>query len=245
MAFLMTGGMVRLATSYRAHRHSFWEIVLYTRGEGIVTVDGRRIAFRPGTIVCTPPQAVHEEESRDGFQNNWVAIDELQAAGDEVPVINLYREHPIFAIVEIMHAESHLRKPTSEILMANLFGTFMTYLNEHLAHEPHERIILHLMRVIGANVPNPGFRISDAMASIPLSTDHLRRLFKERVGQSPIEYLIELRLTRAKELLQMGFSVKETADKVGITDQYYFSRLFKRREGCSPSEYGRGVRIED
>lgn len=243
--FLMTGGMARLATSFRPHKHSFWEVVLYTRGEGVATVGGKRIGFRPGTIICNPPQAVHEEQSREGFQNMWVAIDELQAEDGDVPVVNLYREHPIFAIVEIMHAESHLRKPTSEILMTNLFGTFMTYLNEHLSHEPHERVILHLMRVIGANVPNPGFHIADAMASIPLSTDHLRRLFKERVGQSPIEYLIELRMTRAKELLQMGFSVKETADKVGIADQYYFSRLFRKREGCSPSAYRGGLRIGD
>jgi AraC-like DNA-binding protein len=241
--FLMTGGMPRLAESFYSHDHAFWEIVLYTRGEGVATVGEQPVRFRPGTIICNPPRVPHSETSKDGFQNMWVAIRELQTTGEGegVPVVHLYREHPIFSIVSLMHVERHLQKATSEMILGNLFSTFMIYLNEHLSHDPHERVIQHVMRVLSANVQNPWFRVADAFAEVPLSRDHVRRLFKERAGMSPIQYLVALRMTRAKELLQMGFTVKETADKVGLDDQYYFSRLFRKTQAMSPSEYRRRV----
>ncbi len=236
--FLMTGRMPRPSMSFHVHRHTFWEVVLYTQGEGTATVGGKKIAFRAGTVICNPPGVAHGEVSETGYQNRWVALEELQAGPEgEVPVLHFDIGHPIFLIASILHEESHLHKPTSAMIVQNLFSTFLIYLNEHLAHDPHERLMLQLKRIFGANVQNPTFRIADAFSTIPLSRDHARRLFVERVGVSPVRYLTDLRMGRAKELLQMGFSVKETADKVGIPDQYYFSRLFKKTQGVSPSVF--------
>jgi len=234
--FLMTGGMPRPLPSYRSHQHTFWEIVLYTRGTGTATVGDRDIAFHPGTIICNPPGTPHSEVSADGYQNFWVAVRELQTQAD-IPVVHLYVEHPIFALVPIMQVEQRLRRPASELVLRNLFNTFMLYLDEHLAHDPGERVVSHVVRTITANVQNPSFRIGQAFDGVPLSRDHVRRLFAQRMGSTPARYLIELRMERAKELLRMGFSVKETADKVGLRDQYYFSRLFTRTQGGSPTAY--------
>jgi AraC-like DNA-binding protein len=123
------------------------------------------------------------------------------------------------------------------MILRNLFNTFMIYLNEHLAHDQHEQVILQMARTITANVENPDFRVSEAGGDAPLSHEHLRRLFTERIGKTPMRYLIDLRMQRARELLAMGFSVKETADKVGLPDQYYFSRLFRSTQGASPSGF--------
>ena len=55
---------------------------------------------------------------------------------------------------------------------------------------------------------------------------------------SPVNYLIELRLNRAKELLKYTpLPVNEIALSVGIANPYYFSRLFKKHTGTSPTEY--------
>jgi AraC-like DNA-binding protein len=237
---IMTGGMPHPLPSFRPHSHSHWEIVLYTQGTGTLQAGEHTVAFRPGTVVCTPPRMVHSEVSDGGFQNMWVAVRDLQVSAD-VPVLQLYPDHPLFALVPIMQVEHRLRRPVSDLILRNLFNVFMMYLDEHLAHDPHERLITRLTRIIMSNLENPSFKLTDAFAELPLSPDHLRRLFAERVGKTPVRYLIDQRMERGKELLRMGFSVKETAEKVGIEDQYYFSRLFRKTQGVSPMQY-RGAR---
>ncbi len=70
-----------------------------------------------------------------------------------------------------------------------------------------------------------------------INYDYANRLFKKHTGQSIHNYLISVRIHRAKRLLTAGSSVTEAANQVGISDIAYFSRLFKKHTGLSPSEY--------
>ncbi|MGN7284664.1 helix-turn-helix domain-containing protein [Shouchella rhizosphaerae] len=63
------------------------------------------------------------------------------------------------------------------------------------------------------------------------------RSFKQLTGQTPIEYLNELRISCAKRLLSEKRSVREVASQIGITDEFYFSRLFKKKVGLAPTIY--------
>lgn len=71
-----------------------------------------------------------------------------------------------------------------------------------------------------------------------MSRSHFSTKFKAETGQSPLEYLTEIRIQRAKQYLNgSALSIAETASSVGIFDEKYFSRLFKKIIGISPSEY--------
>ena len=62
--------------------------------------------------------------------------------------------------------------------------------------------------------------------------------FKKQTGKSPNEYIIDLRLQLAKSLLEnTNMSIKQISERVGYTDQYFFSRLFKKHIGVSPQKY--------
>ena len=74
--------------------------------------------------------------------------------------------------------------------------------------------------------------------SAGFSVSQFSHLFKKHYGTSPMAYFIELRIQRAKELLDnTGMSVKEVAWKLGFDDQLYFSRIFKKVSGISPTAY--------
>jgi AraC-like DNA-binding protein len=69
-----------------------------------------------------------------------------------------------------------------------------------------------------------------------LSSKQFAYLFQKHIGMSPNEYLIEYRMRRARELLcTTACSVSEVSACVGYSDPYYFSKLFKKRTGFSPS----------
>jgi AraC-like DNA-binding protein len=73
--------------------------------------------------------------------------------------------------------------------------------------------------------------------SVSLAEAYFRALFAEEIGCSPHEYLIRLRLERAKEyLLHTSMSVTEIAAALCYS-RSYFTRLFRRRVGCAPHEY--------
>lgn len=71
-----------------------------------------------------------------------------------------------------------------------------------------------------------------------LSPFYISKIFKSETGDTPINYLINIRLERAKILLENGDngSIQEIAAMVGYDDAYHFSKLFKKRYGMSPSE---------
>ena len=71
----------------------------------------------------------------------------------------------------------------------------------------------------------------------------MSKIFKAETGDTPIRYLINIRLEKAKELLENGWegSIQEVAMEVGYDDAYHFSKLFKKRYGVSPSKVLKGV----
>lgn len=75
-------------------------------------------------------------------------------------------------------------------------------------------------------------------ANMYLSTFYISKIFKSETGTTPIRYLINIRLEKAKELLENGWtgSIQEIAQQVGYDDAYHFSKLFKKHFGLSPSQ---------
>lgn len=71
-----------------------------------------------------------------------------------------------------------------------------------------------------------------------ISETYFRRIFQKTFGISPIKYINNLKITRAKELISSGlYTVSEVAELSGFYDECYFSREFKKTVGICPSEY--------
>ena len=71
-----------------------------------------------------------------------------------------------------------------------------------------------------------------------VSSNHFSALFSQNMGQTFIEYLTTLRMNKAKELLRCtGMRSSEIAGEIGYKDAHYFSDLFKKTQGMTPSDY--------
>lgn len=82
-------------------------------------------------------------------------------------------------------------------------------------------------------------------SSVGMSASYFSSLFREESGQTFVEYLTELRMEKASELLMCSDKrTSEIAFEVGYRDAHYFSYLFKKIHGCSPKEYrGRRTKV--
>ncbi|RJX37508.1 response regulator [Paenibacillus pinisoli] len=73
---------------------------------------------------------------------------------------------------------------------------------------------------------------------VNFSENYLCRVFRDQMGVSLIHYLNTVRMNKAAELIMKGHTyIKEIAALVGIGDQFYFSRMFKKQFGVSPTDY--------
>ena len=84
----------------------------------------------------------------------------------------------------------------------------------------------------------------DALAQTAnISASHLRHLFKSQTGLTPAQFIKQVRMEMAEQLLRTTFlSVKEIMNRVGVLNQSYFSREFRKMYGMAPGEYRRTER---
>jgi AraC family transcriptional regulator len=78
---------------------------------------------------------------------------------------------------------------------------------------------------------------------VDLSPAHFARAFKETLGRAPHQYLLMLRLERARRLLETAHAgLSDIAQRTGFADQAHFTRLFKRAFGVTPGALARRLR---
>ncbi|WP_415328407.1 helix-turn-helix domain-containing protein [Chryseobacterium sp. MMS23-Vi53] len=78
----------------------------------------------------------------------------------------------------------------------------------------------------------------DSIAKLAyVSKSNFFKMFKDELGTSPNEFILQERINRAKELLASQNSIKETAYQTGFSDANYFTRVFKQFVGVTPKSY--------
>ncbi|HLV09817.1 MAG TPA: response regulator [Halanaerobiales bacterium] len=119
--------------------------------------------------------------------------------------------------------------------MHNFLKKLVKQISEH-RKDKKDKIIEMVKDYINHNY-NEDFSLCDVAEYISFSQYYLCRLFKEVEGINFKEYVIRVRMEKAKEMLKKGEMIKRVANSVGYSDPNYFSRAFKTYTGISPSKY--------
>ena len=131
----------------------------------------------------------------------------------------------------MLMASAHLHKLLSYIYLKKQLDA------ESLHNAPPETRIQGIAEMIEEN-PQNNVSVLELARAANLSNSRFRELFKEFIGMSPKQYSLHMQIEKSKELLASGnLCVYEVAQQVGFADSHYFSRIFSKKVGISPSEY--------
>lgn len=140
-----------------------------------------------------------------------------------IECVRLNRERPLFDRLESMG------------IIARLIARFVRYATPRF--QTADPRIAEAIRTINENIDET-VSIDRLAGDAHMSKDYFIRLFKHELGATPMQFIIESKMTKAKLMLSSeNISVKEVAYSLGYYDLSYFSRLFRRHTAMTPRQY--------
>ncbi|MGR3766313.1 response regulator transcription factor [Rossellomorea sp. NS-SX7] len=135
-------------------------------------------------------------------------------------------------------------KLKNEQVQAEVYETITSFQSKQSASEDND-LKKELSRLIEQNLSNPELSLSFLAGEAGFSSGHMSGVFKRLFTVPFQEYVVTLRLERAKLLLLTSSKkMYEIAEEVGFDNQNYFSTAFKKKYGCSPLQYRERVKDE-
>lgn len=226
------------------HSHSEWELVYCTAGAGTFQFEnGSSIDYREGDVVAIPPDELHTNASTEGFTNIHIRM-----AEPSFPYRSAFRvqddneRHLRSAFAEAKkYILADIRK--KELVLAALGELICSYMIVYRSNNEFSRPVEQIRQLIMDHYSQSDFALDEAIRSMPFHYDYLRKLFKKELGVTPLEYMTGQRMKKAEIMLTTmwgsNYSIAEIAQLCGFDDALYFSRVFKKYYGCSPSFFAK------
>lgn len=110
--------------------------------------------------------------------------------------------------------------------------------SEPMVESYDDTLMKNLMMVMEQNIDNSDLTVDDLASSLCIGRSVFFKKLKSLTGLAPIEFIREVRVKRAAQLIESGeYTISQVTYMVGCNDPRYFSRIFKQRFGVTPSEY--------
>lgn len=227
-----------------------YNLYYITSGRGMVTVDGIGFFVSAGQSFLTFPfsNVCLEADSDSPWEYSWVEFRGLEAAW-LVSQTSFSKKHPVVEKIPVKNFEClfNIEDCGTDATYAQCRAggkliILLSYYVEYFPCKDSENASYAILarNYIEKNYRNSEFNVQSVANHIKIDRTYLYRLFKEETGMSVIDYINNCRISKAEVLLiDENISIKDVAYSVGFTDQMYFSKVFKKLRGQTPTEFRR------
>ena len=266
--FLFSCLLERQEEEQNYHCHDFIEIVIILKGKGHFLINGTDIPITEGNVLLLNPGTYHKSIPLPShtLTECYLAFTDVEFINTPKNFFPLFHgqkilgklpekaKKEIFQLCSAMNHESQSRNTGRYFMLkAYLIQVLCLLLRfdqqEELSDEHHMKgyefkspnktyVVQQIMKYMESHYREK-ISLDQIAENMYLSPFYISKLFKSETGDTPINYLISLRMEKAKELLDRNpsLSIQQTAAQVGYEDAYHFSKLFKKYFGLSPMYY--------
>lgn len=169
----------------------------------------------------------------------YIAMDTYFCVGEFLENLKLGRDE--IQPVDIASKKLQNQEGTKEYMVEIIEKALE--LREKTASDRYSDVADEVMRYIDSHYEDEELSLNVLAAHVNFSPNHLSMIFSQQTGQTFIKYLTDFRMNKAKELLRCtGKRSSEISLEVGYKDPHYFSYLFKKTQGMTPTQY-RGKKV--
>ena len=241
--------------TFGPHKHLRIEINYVKKGNCILHLENESISFSENEmmVICSNVEHTFEAGSEETTLMQLEFLPEVfsrfnsheQEPANELTPVMIFSEEivnnvrimrAVQCIVNEMNQKSKYYQYLVVMYYAELLILIYRYLDEAYlpicANDSLKRAILYIRQNYQSDIT-----ISDVASRTGIGERYLRKLFSRYLNLSPLDYLNQIRINKAIELLRnTEMSVKEVCFACGFQSPQYFSRIFKRQMGISPRE---------
>ncbi|MCI8822633.1 MAG: AraC family transcriptional regulator [Lachnospiraceae bacterium] len=220
-------------------------------GKGYYRVNNTMYRLEEGDafLICPDELIYYEADKKEPWTYTWIGFQGVKIRGylertslPATPVFHYGHDDRIRLCHEKMFEANQL-SGNRDLIMNSILYEYLFLLARKFPREqisPGEKQSIYVEEALRYLESRYGQELSiQALADeLGLDRSHLHRVFKAATGVSPQEYLLDLRIRKASELLKRtDLPISVIALSVGYEDTLYFSRLFKKKKGQSPTRY--------
>ena len=251
------------------HSHDHLEMAFVMSGVGRYRIDDGIVPVQEGDLLIINPGVKHQAlacpEAETTATEFFVGASGIRIPGlpeNALPVpgnghvlhTSVDLRQKLFKICSSMEAEKAVRRQGRYFMLKSyLMQMILLVVREQCEPEENpqgyafesvnKKYVVEKMVNYFEDHFNEKISLDQVAENMYLSPFYISKIFKSETGDTPIRHLINIRLEKAKELLENGYkgSIQEVAASVGYDDAYHFSKLFKKHYGVSPSQVRKQV----
>jgi AraC family transcriptional regulator, arabinose operon regulatory protein len=228
------------------------ELIYCYEGQGWARLNGKTHQVGPGQMLwvnCHHPHSYGSVKSQP-WKVDWIRVegptmDKIWSLlrADAQPLFSGIKEQPTRELFTRIFEQMQSRSTAAAAWVHAEVSTLAAHLSDSRQLHPVgplddlpaaiERVLQHLRLYY-----HKPMRVSDLAAMAGMSPSHFTRTFRAAIGYAPIDWLRHYRINQARRrLLESTDPIKEVARQVGYSDQFYFSKDFKRYTGLAPTAF--------
>lgn len=217
----------------------FDELTLLLHGTLDYTFDGERIVMKSGDVIYGRENSIRSREMPKDC--DYVSFNVVLAEGEVREELPLYLENRLTPEIKLLlsacdeiHAHAENGEDKERLLL--LYRCILLQLKESANVPAYGELTNKIRRYVRAHIQEK-ITLGDIARATFFSSVYCAAVFKRETGQTLMDYIIGQKIEEAKSLVVQGVRLREIADLVGIADYNYFSRVFKKRVGYTPTQY--------
>jgi len=267
---LNTCSLFRASHPYDFHRefHPFWEIVYVTEGTLRIACQEKVYTMNPGDLIIHRPMELHRLWSLEnrsfqvlvvGFCARGSLLSQLK---DTAFMLTQKQQDSMNALIQklqqyfpnaqpqfLRYAAQNPEEYASQLQMfVNTLENFLIsllYKRDYPESKPQsfsesDRLYSRIVEELNGS-PDGWITARQIAERLHCSESQIKQTFSKYSNMGIHKYLINLKIAAAMQMLQQGCTISETSRRLGFSNQNYFSTVFKRETGKSPSSYIREI----
>lgn len=229
---------------YGPEKRNHYLLVLVNEGEAVLYGEKEQI-LKPHDLLVMHPGETICYKAKTPWSIQWVGLNgdiiceyiEKLGIKKSNPVIHVGLYNEVEFIMDKLYRTVKNNTSSSKIWQLGLIFNLFAVLFECNEHKAGQDYVKYVVEKINSDFDND-ISIEKMAENLHITPAYLTRKFKQEMCVSPKQYLLNKRIEYAKELLEnTDATVFEIASLAGFSDQLYFSRIFKKKENMTPTEY--------